>query len=400
MWGGSATALWGWFALSVIVIPWGAFGLYLDTSRQDLVDGRVWVRATDFALHNVIFVALAFGTAFVVRRQRHASLLALLRENRRRDWRTALLQLCGVVWPRVGWRSALRSPSVRWSVFAFLLEGVGFHPIGSSNTTSAYALTVLSPLPDSLSPLEGHYLTLSVIVCLFAPGLFVWTQAMFRLADMARSRARRAALKPATEARRLDDRPPVLFLRSFENDQVSLRSASMAFAVRLADPAFEHAHLEDVLQTCLSIGPVIAIGRPDDVVPPVGVPRLYVETIDWQEVVIGLMHDASLIVVGISDSTGLRWEVEQLTTRHYLEKTVFVVPPEQARNGRLLGSFIPFVFPQTAAWKDEVAPIAGTRLRVVGLTCRAGKAKIFVSARKLSQIQYEVTLRLATQLPA
>ncbi|MEQ1909624.1 MAG: hypothetical protein ABMA15_12425 [Vicinamibacterales bacterium] len=401
LWAGSVPALWSWFVLSIVVMPWGAVGLYLDTSRQDLRDGRVWFRAADFALHNVFFIALAIGTAFIVRRRQHANLLALLQQNRRRDWRTALRQLCGVVWPRGRWRTIVRDRSARWSIVAFLLEGIAFSPIGSANTSSTSALTLLPALPTSLSPLEGHYIALVVVMFLFLPGLVVWTQSMFRLADTARRRASRAALTPASDARRIDERPPVLFLRSFENDQVSLRSAAVAPSVRLVDPAFEQSHLEDVLQTCLSLGPVIAIGRPDDAAPPVGVPRLYVPTVEWRNVVTRLMDEASLVVVGVSESAGVIWEVEQLTKRQHLGKAVFVVPPEHARNRRLLDDLLRRVPPHVPvpAWEREVIGAHQTvgRRRVVSVTCRADRATIYVTTLRLSQVHYEAALRLGIE---
>ena len=400
LWGGSVATLWSWFALSIIVMPWGGVGLYLDTSRQDFLDGRVWFRAADFALHNIFFVALAIGTAFIVKRRHHADFLALLRENRRRDWRTALRQLCGVVWPRGRWSTIVRDRSTRWSILAFLLEGVAFSPIGSANTSSTMAQALLPALPGSPSPFAGHYIALAVVVCLFLPGLIVWTQSMFRLADAARRRASRAALTPAAEARRLDDRPPVLFLRSFENDQVSLRSAAVTTSVQLADPTFEQAHLEDVLQTCLSLGPVIAIGRPDDAAPPVGVPRLYVPTLEWQNVVTGLIDEAALIVVGVSESAGVIWEIEQLKNCRQLGKAVFVVPPEHAHNRRLLDDLLRRIPPlvPTTTWEREVMGVSRTvnRRRVVGLTCRADRATVFVTARRLTQVHYEAVLRLGS----
>ena len=103
VWSGSVGALWTCFILGVVVVPWAALGLYLDTSLQDVVDGRAWFHAVDYVMRDLLFAFLAVGTAFVVRRRQHEDLLALLRDNRRRDWRTALLQVCGVVWPRACW---------------------------------------------------------------------------------------------------------------------------------------------------------------------------------------------------------------------------------------------------------------------------------------------------------
>lgn len=396
VWSGSVGALWTCFVLGVVVVPWAGLGLYLDTSLQDVVDGRVWFHAVDYAMHHLLLVFLAFGTAFVVRRRQHEDLLALLRDNRRRDWRTAMLQVCGVVWPRAGWRSAMRDSAVGWSLLAFLLEGVALTPILSTNTSSADGLWLIARSPDSLNRLQGHYFSLLSIVCLFLPGLFLWTQSFFQLADAARRRGRRAALRAAGEARREDDRPPVLFLRSFEDDQVSLRSASAVAAVRLVDPSFEHAHIEDVLQTCLSIGPVIAVGRPTDTRPPEGVPRLYVPGAEWQAVVSDLMGEAALIVVGVSESAGLIWEIERLVAQGHLDKTVFIVPPEDARNERLLFELVRRVLPAVSPRELATISQSGTA-RAVAVTCADDRVRVFATARRLSQVQYELALRLGVR---
>ena len=391
LWAGSVPALWGWFIVSVVVLPWAAVGLYLDTPREELLDGRVWFRAIDFARRTIFFIALAIGTAFIVRRHRHPALLALLRENRRRDWRTALLQLCGVIWPRQrGW-TAWRNRSVRWSVLAFALEGAAFLPI--SGTESSQALAALPPIPPSLGPLAGHYVSLAAVVCLFATGLFVWTQFMFRLADLARSRAQRAALRPADEARRADQRAPVLFLRSFEDDQVSLRPTSVSPLARIMDPAFALAHLEGVVETCLSLGPVIAIGRPGDLAPPVGVSRLYVANAAWRKVVLDLMAEAALVVVGTSRSEGVIWEIEQLRQRHYLDKTVFVVSPVYARDRRFVDDLLNRLLRETNVTIANADDASGRR-SAVAVICRSGRPQVFVTSRGLSQVHYEIALRL------
>ena len=77
---------------------------------------------------------------------------------------------------------------------------------------------------------------------------------------------------------------------------------------RMVDPEAQRIYLEDLLQTCLSLGPVVSIGRPQDATPPLGVPRAHVGA-HWQTAVIALMDISSLIVMAISDSEGVTWEV-------------------------------------------------------------------------------------------
>lgn len=190
-----------------------------------------------------------------------------------------------------------------------------------------------SPFPTPLSPIERHYFSLVTIGCLFVPIFYVGTLTG---AERIRKMARRASLRPAEEVLQEDQRPPVLFLRAFEDDQVSLKSAAMPAYSRVADPGIEYANLEEVLEAALNIGPVVAIGHPEDVVPPIGAVRRYVEGDAWQNVVVSLMDQAALIVVGVSDSEGVVWEIEQLCNRGYLGKSVFIIPPRHRWNRRLV----------------------------------------------------------------
>ena len=62
VWSGSVGALWTCFILGIVVVPWAGLGLYLDTSLQDVVDGRVWFHAVDYAMHHLLLAFLALGT--------------------------------------------------------------------------------------------------------------------------------------------------------------------------------------------------------------------------------------------------------------------------------------------------------------------------------------------------
>jgi hypothetical protein len=113
------------------------------------------------------------------------------------------------------------------------------------------------------------------------------------------------------------------------------------------------------------------------------------------------MDEASLVVVGVSESAGVIWEVEQLTKRQHLGKAVFVVPPEHARNRRLLDALLRRVPPHVPvpAWEREVSGAHQTvgRRRVVSVTCRADRATIYVTTLRLSQVHYEAALRLGIE---
>jgi hypothetical protein len=196
-----------------------------------------------------------------------------------------------------------------------------------------------------------------------------------------------------------DERPPILFLRDFDDDQVSLGQGSLPAWSRVVDPGVELANLEDVMQTYAALGPLVAIGRPEDVRPPIGVARRYVRNGDWQSVVLSLMDSARVVVVGTSDSPGLVWEIEHLRDRGHLEKSVFVLPPTGAGNAALLWRTVARLISrhegQEVGGIGTVAlPSIGTR-RAVGMVLRDGAVTVFVTKRRPSQVELDVLLRLA-----
>lgn len=59
-------------------------------------------------------------------------------------------------------------------------------------------------------------------------------------------------------------------------------------------------------------GPFVAIGRPGEVLPTPGSDKMYVVDSQWQDVVKKYLADCRVVVLQPSDSAGVRWEVEQV----------------------------------------------------------------------------------------
>ena len=146
---------------------------------------------------------------------------------------------------------------------------------------------------------------------------------------------RLARMWARTSARRLRDRdrrPPVLYLRSFEDDALRLPAVVSArrpflelFAARGSDP-FE----ESIAWQVAPYGPVVAIGRPGRSLRTLGAARDHLPDDVWREGVTERMGVARAIVVTIGATDGLRWELAQLIAAGRLERTVFVLPPVSA----------------------------------------------------------------------
>jgi hypothetical protein len=159
------------------------------------------------------------------------------------------------------------------------------------------------------------------------PGLFLAVTALIfvlltlkltpRLADKYRARQRHAFLR-AEEVIRNDKRPPVLYLRSFKDDE------SIARAIAFYS-------IEQEMRVVLhEIGPFITMGEPDKGPPKdPGAARMYLPLDGWKETVSNEMSKAGLVVMRIADSGGFWWEVQEAPRRVRPERLVFLVPPEQ-----------------------------------------------------------------------
>lgn len=123
-----------------------------------------------------------------------------------------------------------------------------------------------------------------------------------------------------------DKRPPILYLRPFHTDRSPLKWKPRLLSSFLAIVPGEPRTIDEiVLHECCADGPIIAIGRPDEEVPPLGAARLYVEGDNWKEVVLGLAKNARYIIIATEPTDGVIWEVDQIIANGWAEKTLFIL---------------------------------------------------------------------------
>jgi hypothetical protein len=121
------------------------------------------------------------------------------------------------------------------------------------------------------------------------------------------------AAAPATPSQS----PPVLYLRSFDDDR---------HGAQLKGGLTEEEHLGDVLG---QLGPFVAVGRPGETLPEAGAARFYLADADWQTEVATLLGTARLVVIRTGRSAGLGWEVQQAVRLLTPERLVLVVDDER-----------------------------------------------------------------------
>jgi hypothetical protein len=119
------------------------------------------------------------------------------------------------------------------------------------------------------------------------------------------------------EMRARDPRPPVLFLRSFDDDAEPILKSG-------AGPTLERV-LTDAVRP---YGPFVGIGRPGEL-RPAGAARKYFPDSEWRAAVLKLMDEAALIVVVPGLTSGLDWEMQRVAEHGRLRKTIYVFAPTQ-----------------------------------------------------------------------
>lgn len=135
------------------------------------------------------------------------------------------------------------------------------------------------------------------------------------------AKGRQMRAERALELLARDPRPPVLFLRSFQDDD--LIDPSFPATNQIVPVRYESR----LVKSLKTLGPAVALGRPGEAQPELGAARLYVGDSDWQDAISYFIDRAVAVVAVVGRSQGLWWEIEFAANR---------VPP-----GRLL-LFFPF----------------------------------------------------------
>ncbi|HEV2960263.1 MAG TPA: hypothetical protein VG649_00440 [Candidatus Angelobacter sp.] len=179
---------------------------------------------------------------------------------------------------------------------------------------------------STIAPFTTTWFVAFVVVCFGAPGL-----ACIR-------HGQRLAAPTANELLSRDLRPPVLYLRSFEQDTVSSRWSDFKNPTDYLNPLGKNMELETeevtLARVMKQIGPFITVGRPGEELPELGAARIYADDAGWQEKVTDLIARARLVVfrfgtVVSDDFILLRLAAPVPWVYWELQKTTEILKPQQ-----------------------------------------------------------------------
>jgi hypothetical protein len=184
-----------------------------------------------------------------------------------------------------------------------------------------------------------------------------------------------------------DARAPILFLRSFEDDQLDFKRPAWQIIGRWIDLwSFRRNADEALIDESAQYGPVVALGRPGEAKAPFGALRHYSSHEGWQRVVTETAQRAQAIVIAAGSSPGVLWEYELLQREGLLNRTLLLfrpAPEEMTTNHDALAAFhsVTGAAPEARVSRDIqlVALLPGERGHTL-LTARRATAAAYIVA--------------------
>jgi hypothetical protein len=136
---------------------------------------------------------------------------------------------------------------------------------------------------------------------------------------------RRLSVKTAESVLEEDPRPPIVYFRSFRDDDRP--SSSGQFFQYLLGQTEE----QDIVSELAKHGPVIAIGNPTEKLPLLGAARIYSTSEEWQGVAVKLIERSQLVVYRGGFTPGFLWEIGRARDLIPPEKVLLLIPFANSR---------------------------------------------------------------------
>jgi hypothetical protein len=121
---------------------------------------------------------------------------------------------------------------------------------------------------------------------------------------------------------------PILFLRSFDDDQFDFKRPVWNIRARWFDLwSFRSNADQALIDEVAQYGPVVALGRPGETKIPFGALRHYATDEEWQAVITDTARRSQAIVIAAGDSGGVLWEYDLLKREGLIDRTLLLFRP-------------------------------------------------------------------------
>lgn len=183
---------------------------------------------------------------------------------------------------------------------------------------------------------------------------------------------------------------PIVFLRSFRDEQALLRSRRAFDRM-----TFRKRRLEEVVVRMLApLGPAVAVGVPGERIPKLGALRAYYPEDQWREAVLSWISRSYVVVVVAGLSPWALWEFNHVLASGMDGRLLLVVPHESDTAARRLRWEKVCEAARGTHWHNAMVLQDPTGLIAV-LFSPDGRL-IALSGRADEQVDVEVAVRLAT----
>jgi hypothetical protein len=208
--------------------------------------------------------------------------------------RLAVFIVAGLIMFGINWyiRKVERSNRPSLGPAHDAMVGKRLRRIGFALIAAWLAIAVASWSMISLAVLSQYSVELGVLSILSFPLTFIGVFLLYR------SRQHLARVDAAERLR--DPRPPVVLLRPFQSD---------ASGEDVVSPVlYLHTFEEHLAAALRPIGPLVALGRPEEALPPAGASRFYATNQTWKDRVVDLFRRARVVVLIFDTSSSVLWE--------------------------------------------------------------------------------------------
>jgi hypothetical protein len=128
-----------------------------------------------------------------------------------------------------------------------------------------------------------------------------------------------------------DTRPPVIYLRSFQDDVRSPIGGGFGLWLKVLMWFLPVSFEQELAAIMNRLGPFVAVGKPGEKLPELGANRFYFRDDEWQTRVTELVQQARLTVILCGATANLWWEIDHVLGSVTPDRVVLVIPQRGKR---------------------------------------------------------------------